>query len=114
MMTNFDKILSDIYYNQKNPASFSSVSKLYKAAKAKNNKITLKYVKDWVSGELTYTLHKSKRNNYKREKIFVTKPNEQFQGDLVDMKMFSRQNNGYKWILTVIDLFFLNLHLRFL
>ena len=104
-MTNLENILSNIYYDQKNPASFSSVSKLYRAAKAKNSKITLKFVKDWLSGELTYTLHKNKRNNYSREKIFVTHPNEQFQADLVDMKMFSRQNNGYRFILTVIDCF---------
>ena len=70
-MTNFENILSNIYYDQKNSASFSSVPKLYRAAKAKNSKITLKFVKDWLSGELTYTLHKNKRNNYSREKIFV-------------------------------------------
>src|SRR5882757_1561123 len=98
-----NEILKDIYYNPKNPASFGSVSKLYNEAKIIDNSIKLKQVKDWLSGELTYTLHRDARKNFKREKIFVCSPNEQFQADLVDMKGFSRQNSGYKYILTVID-----------
>ena len=51
----------------------------------------------------TYTLHKQKRKNFLRNKVLVKNINEQFQADIVDMQMFSKHNNNYKYILTVID-----------
>ena len=99
------EVLKNIYYNPTNSAAFSSVSKLYKAARFYNPNITYKNVKDWLSGELTYTLHKQARRNFKREKIFVTYEYQQYQADVVDMQKFSKANNNYRYILTVIDCF---------
>lgn len=103
--TNFNEILNEIYYNPSNPGSFGSDIKLLKEAQKNLPNLKLEQVKDWLSGEITYTLHKNARKNYKREKYYMTRPLEQFQADLVDMRSFSRQNNGYKYILTVIDCF---------
>ena len=80
-----------------------AVQRLYPAVKDKN--IKLKQVKEWLSGQPTYTLHRDARKHYDREKIFVSQPLEQYQADLVDMQMYSRFNNGYRYILTVIDCF---------
>ena len=102
---NYSDILKEIYYNPENPGSFGSVNKLYERAKLKNHNITLEDVKNWLSGELTYTLHKQARQNWKREKILVSAPCEQYQADLVDMQSFSRQNKGFRYILTIIDCF---------
>ena len=97
--------LKNIYYNPRNPAGFSSIKKLYNEVKKTNPEIRYDDVKDWLSGELTYTLHKDAKRNYPREKIFVTQPLEQYQADLVDMQKVSRVNKGFKYILTVIDCF---------
>lgn len=101
----YEEILKNIYYNPSNPASFGSVTKLYSAAKLEYPQISISQVKDWLSGENTYTLHRQARRIFSREKILVSYPNEQFQADLVDMQQFSRYNNGYKYILTCIDCF---------
>ena len=81
------------------------LQKLYNSAKRIDRNVTLEEVKDWLRGENTYTLHKDVRKNFSREKIFVTQPYEQYQADLVDMQAFSQYNDGYKYILTVIDCF---------
>jgi hypothetical protein len=96
-------ILETIYYDEKHPDSYSTAKKLYKAAKLVNPSITLPYVQNWLSGELTYTLHKPIRRHFKRNPIVVETVDEQWEADLVDMQAFSRQNSGYKYIVTVID-----------
>src|SRR6266705_3215270 len=100
-----NKILESIYYNPKNNASFSSVNALYKSAKLIDKNIKLKDVKNWLSGELTYTLHKPVRKNFSRNRIVVSSINQQWEADLVDLQEFSKWNNGKKFLLTVIDCF---------
>jgi len=100
-----ENLLSKIYYDPSNPGSFSSAEKLFEEAKLKNGTLTLKEVKDWLSGELTYTLHKPVRKTFGRNRVIISRPNEQWQADLVDLQEFSKQNNGFKYLLTVIDVF---------
>ena len=99
------KLLSQIYYNVKNPASFSTANKLFSAAKLKSPTIRLQDVQKWLRSQITYTLHKPVRRRFKRNRIVVSRIGEQFQADLVDLQKLSRQNSGCKYILTAIDLF---------
>lgn len=48
-------------------------------------------------------LHKPARRNYARRKVIVRDIDETWQADLVDLKMYSKVNNGYTFLLTVID-----------
>jgi hypothetical protein len=104
-MSNTSNVLKSIYYDIKHPASFGSVRSLYKYAKIRIQNLTLKEVKDWLSEQLSYTLHKPARKTFLRNRIIVSRINEQFQADLVDMQEFSEINNGFKYLLTVIDCF---------
>ena len=101
----FDDLLSKIYFDVQNPGSFGGVRKLYVEAKKINPNISFKSVKSWIENQLTYSLHKSIRNNFKRNRIIVQRKNDQFEADLVDMQLFSRYNSGYKYIITIIDCF---------
>ena len=100
-----DKLLDSIYYDQKNSGSYSGVNNLYKAAHEINPDIKRDHVKQYLSKQLAYTLHFPRREKFKRNRIIVASINEQWEADLVDMQTFSRQNGGYKYILTVIDCF---------
>jgi hypothetical protein len=100
-----ENVLSDLYYNLKNPSAFTSASQLYYACKKIIPNITLNDVKRWLSTQLTYTLHRQARKNFQRNKILVTDIGEQYQADLVDMSHFSTSNKSHKYILTVIDCF---------
>ena len=99
-----EKTLRDIYYDTTNPGSYGGVAKLFNQAKLANSDITLSFVKDWLSGEFSYSLHKWARKKFQRNKVHVRKIDEQFQADLVDMQEFARVNNGFRYILTVIDI----------
>ena len=98
-----EQVLRSIYYDPSNPASFSTIEKLYTAAKEFLPKLNLDDVTKWLSGELTYTLHKSVRRKFERNPIVVEHIDQQWEADLVDMQEFSSQNNGNNYILTVID-----------
>ena len=51
-------------------------------------------------------LHKpAARRNYRRRKVIVRGLDEMWQADLMGMQPYSRENNGYKYMLTVIDVF---------
>ena len=101
----FEDILTNIYYKTSNPASFSGVENLFKEAHKINPLITRKQVKDWLSGELVYTLHKPARKRFRRNPVVSERINECFQADLVDLKEFAKSNNNHPFILTVIDVF---------
>lgn len=110
--TKADKLLRDLYFDPAAPGSFSGVAALKKAAAAKlkqsgNHRVKIKSekVKKFLSDQDTYTLHKQARINYPRRRVVVGQALEQFQADLVDMSMFEKENTGFRWILTVIDVF---------
>jgi Integrase core domain len=55
--------------------------------------------------KLAYELHKPARKNFVRRKYILYGIGDLIQIDLVDMSKYSRQNKGYKFILTAIDCF---------
>ena len=100
-----ENYLKNIYFDINSSASFSSVYKLYKEVKIKYPDVTINQVKNWLSKQFPYTLHKPARRIFKRNRYLVSRINEQWQCNLIDFQKFSRQNSGYKYILTTIDCF---------
>src|SRR5882757_2702308 len=100
-----DQILSDIYFDPNHPGSLGGVYKLYRYANLINKDIQLKHVREWLSRQNVYTLHKPIRRHFLRNRIYVSYIDEQWECDLVDMRQYSRQNIGYNYILTIIDCF---------
>ena len=49
--------------------------------------------------------HKRRLKKFVRRKVYVGGPYTQIQADLIHYRNYSRQNNGYKYILAVIDCF---------
>lgn len=101
----FEDILRKIYYDLNSPGAYGGAEKLYRESKKSINNITRKDVKNWLSSQLTYTLHKKARRRFKRNPVVAENINENFQADLVDLKEFSKSNNNFNYILTVIDVF---------
>ncbi|XP_046751326.1 uncharacterized protein LOC124414422 [Diprion similis] len=50
-------------------------------------------------------LHRPARRNYPRRFVDVRGLDETWQADLVDMTAYSSHNKGYKYLLTIIDIF---------
>ena len=101
-----EKTLTSIYLHPSQPASFGGLDAVYRAVKEKGkNKISRKQVREWLSQQDVYTLHKPARRRYKRSRVIVPGIDAQFQADLVDLQNLSRYNKGYKYLLTCIDIF---------
>ncbi len=92
--------LRAIYYDPKNPAGFSSVSKLAKASGYSEAK-----VKTWLKAQPTYTLHRQARKRYPTRKYIVHDIDEQWQADLADVSLISKENDDIRFLLTVVDIF---------
>ena len=100
-----EDVLKEIYYNVKNPNSYSGAYKLYKAAKQQKKNITLKQVKDFLAAQDTYTLHKQFKGRKRHRKTLAFYTNDLHQADLIDISSLSKYNRNYKFLLVVIDVF---------
>lgn len=94
--------LNKIYYDPSNPAGYSSIQKLTNAMKGKIKKDD---VKKWLQSQETYTLHKPARKKIPRNRYILSNINELWQADLSDMRTYSQENDGFNYILCVIDVF---------
>ena len=96
--------LESVYYNPKEPGSFSVPASFYRAVKENNkHKITRKQVYDWLNSQPTYTLHRRVRKKFKRNRIIVGRIDQQWQSDLIDIQKIKQFNGGNRYILVAID-----------
>ena len=100
-----DKLLRRIYYDAEGVGSYGSAAKLYKEAKRVQKRIKLDDVKDWLAAQPAYTLHKPYRKRFSRNKTIVHGIDSQWQVDLADLPRQVEHNDGYRYILTCIDVF---------
>jgi transposase InsO family protein len=100
-----EELLKQKYLDLENAGALTSVQTLYRATKQANPDTTLANVKHWLQTQDVYTLHKPARRAFKHRRVYVKGINDQFQIDLCDMRALSKQNDGYAYILTCIDVF---------
>ena len=81
------EIIDKIYTDPKFPSAYSSDLKKYLLSKE------------------SLSRHKKIIRKFKRRKVYSSGPFDSVQADLIFYKQFSRQNNGYKYILSVVDTF---------
>ena len=97
--------LSRLYNDPKTPGSFGASYKAYRARKNIIPSLNKKQVKDWAQSESAYTLYRPSRKAFRRGKILSYTIDYLWETDLVDMMKLSRENDGIKYLLTVIDTF---------
>ena len=102
---NFTSIINKSYTDIKNPASFGSVRKLYKFLKQKHKNIKYSDVEKHLSTQDEYSLHKPIVKKFERNKVLVSGIDDTWQIDLIDMRVFKKENNNISYILTIIDVF---------
>lgn len=101
-MAGIQETLKNIYFNPKDPNGFGGRTALAKSVKGLFKE---KDVYHWLDGQDTYTLHKPIIKKFKRNKYVTYAIDELWQADLVDMKHLNKYNDGFNYILTVIDVF---------
>ena len=85
----------NVYFDPRHPAGFSGAATLQSYVKGD--------AKTWLRGQEAYTLHAPARKRFERNYYKVSKMDDLWQADLCDMRDLAKDNDGYKYLLTVID-----------
>jgi len=91
--------LESVYYTPAEPGSFSSVNNL----RRQNLKLSKKDASKFLSRQDAYTLHRDVVRKFPRRKTLAFGINDLWQADLVDLSSLMRYNDGYRYLLTAID-----------
>ena len=94
-------ILRKTYLNPDHAVGFAGAKPLVDVARVKGVKPST--TQKWLESQLAYTLHKPAGRRFKRNRVFVNGKDEQWQADLVDVQALKKDNDGYRFLLTVID-----------
>ena len=101
------RLLSSFYFNSEKPGAYSGFQKLWKALEqaGKDKEFTKAGVRKWLNAQESYSVHKPIVRKFKRRRVYVESINEQFEADLMVLTDFASENDGYKYVLTCIDVF---------
>lgn len=82
------------------PASYGGVQ----ALKKQHPHLTISEIQKYLATQDWYTKHRQAIKKFKRNRVISSEIDAQWQIDLVDLSSISRYNNGYKFLLTCIDI----------
>ena len=89
------------YVSGEHPISYSGISNI----KRYFPEASLNVIKEALSGIETYTLFREPKFPRYYNPVYVTKPRELLQADLIDLQSLENTNDGVKYLLVVIDSF---------
>ena len=97
--------LSHVHEYPDHPASSSGLDKLYCIAKKEFPSITRNEIKQWAENNLSYSLHKPSRRNFKRNKIYAPEIDSLWEADLAFVQDVAKVDDGVNYLLVVINVF---------
>lgn len=95
------KTLEKVYFNTSHEASFSGAAKLLRVARQK--KISKVKTQQWLEAQDAYSKHKPVRHRFPRRIYNVRNIDDFWEADLVDLRSIKDYNDGYVYLLVVID-----------
>ena len=97
--------LNELYFDPEFPGAFGGVNKFYLEVKKNYPNVTRKDIKDFLSEQDAYTLHKDVRKPHSYRRVIVKGIGELYQIDLLDVQKYSLENDGFRYLCFVIDTF---------
>lgn len=94
-------MLKKIYFNPRHEASFSGAPKVVRVGRRK--KIPRNKVLHWLETLDVYTKHKPVRHRFPRRHYNVRNIDDVWEVDLVDLRSIKDYNDGYTYLLVIID-----------
>jgi transposase InsO family protein len=88
------------YHNPLTPGSFGGLNRF-----ARENGIPADRVRKVLQKDLGYTLHRARRLKFPTHPVVVYGIDEQWCADLIEVNQIAKHNRGYRYLLTVIDVF---------
>ena len=93
-----NKQLKRVYLDPEGVSSYSGVDALRRVTRVPN-----KIVEEWLSEQDAYAIHKPAKRHFRRRRVVVGGPLQQWQADLVDLSNLKNDNDGMTFHLKVID-----------
>lgn len=95
--------MAKAYYDLSNGSAFLGPRKIYEYLKKKNSLHvpSIYKIRKWLERIDNYTLQKP----VKRARVLVSEPYEQYDADIADLSVLAGENDKYRYILVVIDIF---------
>ena len=81
------------------------LDKLYRIAKKEFPGITRNEIKQWAENNLSYSLHKPSRRNFKCNKKNAPEIDSLWEADLAFVQDVLKENDGVNYLLVVSDVF---------
>lgn len=105
-MSNHTDYLRELYYTPGKPGAYARPEKLYQAVKQEGKyKIGRQRIRQFLNNEDSYSLYKPNRKTFPRSKVIVNTIDSMRDGDLADVSNIASHNDGYKFLLVLIDIF---------
>lgn len=98
-----ERQLHNLYYAAGDTGSYGGVNRLHRRAHEVGIPATQEQVQRFLAKQLAYSLHKPARRTFPRNHTYVGHIDQQWQADLADMQKLADENDGYRYILTCID-----------
>jgi transposase InsO family protein len=92
--------MESIYTNPKHPAAFGGRRALQKAGNFR-----MENVDKYLKSNKVYRKFKKNKTKFQRARITVSSIAHIFQADLMDIQKLSRKNQGYRFVLILVDCF---------
>lgn len=90
--------LEKLYYDPGHYAGYSAVDNLIRAANLSRNKVVR-----WLEAQDAYTLHRPLRRKFPRMHYNVTNIDDLWEADLIELRNLKSYNDGYSYLLVIID-----------
>ena len=105
-MAPWEDYLKRIYYDPSHPASYEGEKAVYNAVRRERKyKISHKQIREWLQNQDAYSLNKSVKSNFQRGRVIVSGIDDQWDADLASFACDADENDGYKYLPVVIDIF---------
>lgn len=105
-MSNHTDYLRELYYTPGKPGAYAGPEKLYQAVKQEGKyKIGRQRIRQFLNNEDSYSLYKPIRKTFPRSKVTVNTIDSMWDGDSADVSNIASHNDGYKFLLVLIDIF---------
>ena len=104
-MNNWEDYLRKIYYDPSHPASYERLNNLYNEVKNEGKFKISHQIKEWLEKQDAYSLNKDVERNFQRGRVIVSGINDQWDIDLASFARDADENDGYKYLVVVIDIF---------
>ena len=95
-----NKSFEKLYYKPHRSSAYAGADKLLRATRTKYDRQS---VIEWLEGQDDYNLHKPVRHRFPRRNYNVRNFDDVWEADLMDMRSIKSYNDGYSYVLTVID-----------